>query len=374
MRRQSAKGKSQTLATDGQSEFGRLRGFIKDKNKVTTFCLLLFAFCVSSFPVRAATPLESYVRSVEEAAKVAADIIENDYSRAEETELLRRIKDLVPTTADVARDSAGKDLTHVDNAWLQQAIEKLEAEDEGTRYSQLIEMADRLEALSRSLRTALDNQSSTAVTATRDRLQQILARSEYQPEAEKDSAIQGWLKKIREKINDLLAKLFFGNSPKSAPNPGSLQVIRWLIIAALVVSLVWATVLLLRRVQLRRAKLKDDGMGEDVREILGEQFDADLTSDDLLRTAAEMARKGEYRMAIRRAYLALLYELEQRGKVHLHRAKTNRDYLGELKNEPYIYPPVAFLTNNYERVWYGHGAATLEDYAGFIEKFREVAR
>lgn len=115
-------------------------------------------------------------------------------------------------------------------------------------------------------------------------------------------------------------------------------------------------------------------MGEDVREILGEQFDADVTSDDLLKTAAEMARKGEYRMAIRRAYLALLYELEQRGKVRLHRAKTNRDYLGELQNEPYIYPPVASLTNNYERVWYGHGAATLEDYAGFIEQYREVAR
>jgi Domain of unknown function (DUF4129) len=72
--------------------------------------------------------------------------------------------------------------------------------------------------------------------------------------------------------------------------------------------------------------------------------------------------------------LALLYELEQRGKVHLHRAKTNRDYLGELQNEPQIYPPVASLTNNYERVWYGDGAATLEDYAGFIEKYREVAR
>ena len=52
-----------------------------------------------------------------------------------------------------------------------------------------------------------------------------------------------------------------------------------------------------------------------MREILGEQFDADVTADDLLKTAAEMARKGEYRLAIRRAYLALLYELEQRGKL-----------------------------------------------------------
>ena len=150
-----------------------------------------------------------------------------------------------------------------------------------------------------------------------------------------------------------------------------MQAIRWLIIAALVASLIWATILLLRRFQLRQAKLKDDGI-DTVREILGEQFDADLTSDDLLRTAAEMARKGEYRLAIRRAYLALLYELEQRGKLHLHRAKTNRDYLGELQHESSMYPSVATLTSNYERVWYGHGAATMEDYARFIEKYREV--
>ncbi len=370
--KQKAKGKRQKAKVG----FGGLRRFYQ-KNRVPTFCLLPFAFCLllSLSPFAwAATSLENYVRRVEEAAKLATDVVENDYDRDEETDRLRRITDLVPPTEDIARDSVSKDLTHADNAWLQQAIEKLDAEDEDARHAQLVEITHRLDVLSRSLRASLNKQATTETNAPRDRLQQILARSEYQPEEEKDSAIQAWLKKIRQKINELLNKLFFGNSPKSAPNPGSLQAIRWLIIAALLASLVWATVLLLRRFQLRQAKLKDDGMGEESREILGEQFDADLTSDDLLKTAAEMARKGEYRLAIRRAYLALLYELEQRGKVHLHRAKTNRDYLGELQNEPYIYPPVASLTNNYERVWYGYGAATLEDYAGFIEQYREVAR
>lgn len=361
---------------DGKSVLGRPCGFSQIKNKVLPFCLLILlsvvTVCLLVPPVQAASTLENYVRRVEDAAKLATNVVENDYSRAEETELLRRITDLVPPTEDIARNATDKDLTHADNAWLQQAIENLDAEDEDQRYSQLVKIANQLAALSRSLRASLAQQAAPQANVPRDRLQQILARSEYQPEEEKESAIQGWLKKIREKINDLLAKLFFGNSPQSAPNPGSLQAIRWLIIAALVASLVWATVLLMRRFQLRQAKLKDDGVGEESREILGEQFDADVTSDDLLKTAAEMARQGEYRLAIRRAYLALLYELEQRGKVRLHRAKTNRDYLGELQHEPYIYPPVASLTTNYERVWYGHGAATMEDYAGFIEKYREV--
>ena len=338
------------------------------------FCLLCVTFCLLSVPVSAATSLENYVQRVEEAAKLAADVVENDYSRDEETDLLQRITDLIPKTEDVARDEQGRDLTHVDNAWLQQAIEKLDTEDDDERYAQLSTIADRLAALSRSLRAALEKQSAPTADTTRERLQKILARQEYQPEEEKESALQAWIKKIRQRINELLGRLFFGNSSKNLPNAGSLIAIRWLIILALLASLVWATVLLLRRFQLRQAKLEDDNPDEESREILGEQFDADVTADDLLKTAAEMARKGEYRLAIRRAYLALLYELEQRGKLRLHRAKTNRDYLGDLQQDPYIYSPVSMLTNRYERVWYGDAAATLEDYAGFIEKYREVAR
>ncbi|HEX4946891.1 MAG TPA: DUF4129 domain-containing protein [Blastocatellia bacterium] len=314
------------------------------------------------------------MQRVEEAAKLANDVIENDYSQAEETELLRRITDLVPATEDVARDEQGKDLTHVDNAWLSDAIQKLDTEDEDERYAKLVEISDRLDALSQTLRASLNNPAATEANAARDRLQQILARQEYQPEEEKDSAIQAWIKKIRQKINELLAKLFLSNAPKTAPSSSSLQIVRWLIILALIASLVWAAVLLLRRFQLRQAKLADDATDESAREILGEQLDADVTADDLLKHAAEMARKGEYRLAIRRAYLALLYELEQRGKLRLHRAKTNRDYLSELKNETNVYPPVVALTNNYERVWYGYEAATHEDYSGFLEKYREVAR
>lgn len=368
MRNQKANSKRQRAKV----EFGNERALYR-KKIAPIFCLLLFPICLLISSVWAATPLENYVQRLEEAARLAADVVDNDYSDEVEAEQLRRIADLVPKTEDVTRDSDGKDLTHVDNAWVQQALENLDKADEDKRYEQLAELAARLGALSRSLRTTLEKQSLPESASARERLQQILARGEYQPEEEKDSAIQGWLKKIRQKINEWLAKLFFGKSPSLGSNPGSLQVVRWIIILALVASLVWATVLLLRRFQLRQIKLKDEE-SEEVREILGEQFDADVTADDLLKTAADLARQGQYRLAIRRAYLALLYELEQRGKLRLHRAKTNRDYLGDLKQDPYIYSPVVLLTNRYERVWYGDTAATPEDYSGFIDKYREVVR
>jgi hypothetical protein len=337
-------------------------------------CFLLFAFCLLPTPAGAAATLENYVERVQTAAKQAAEVRDNDYTQAEEVEALRQIIELLPATEEVAREGSGKDITHVDNSWLHQAVENLEQADGDKRYSQLASIAARLESLGQRLQSALRQQASVTAIATQDRLRQILARSEYQPEEKKDSALQSWLKKIQQKIRELLAKLFFKNPSAPGPSPGSLQALRWLIIAALIASLGWAAVLLLQRFQLRQARLKDDGEGDETREILGEEFAADVTTDDLIKTAAEMARKGEYRLAIRRVYLALLYELEQRNKLRLHRAKTNLDYLSELKNEPYIYPPVSILTNSYERVWYGHAVATMEDYAGFIEKYREVAR
>ncbi len=371
MRKQTAKGKSQTVATDGKVRFG---GKVFSEFLKSSAALLPFAFCLLVCPVWAVTSFENYVQRVAEAAKLAADIVENDYTIEEETELLRQITERLPATEDITREINSKDVTHVDNSWLHQTIKKLDLNDEDNRYSQLIVMTKRLAALSRSLQASLQQGAPTEANATRERLQQILARNEYQPEEKQESAIQAWLRKIQQRIRDLLAKLFLKDPSAAGPSPGSIQALRWIIIIALIASLAWAAVLLLQRFQLRQAKLKDSGDEDGRREILGEQFDADVTADDLLKTAAEMARKGEYRTAIRRAYLALLYELEQRGKLHLHRAKTNRDYLGELKNEQYIYPPVSLLTTNYERVWYGHAAATLEDYAGFIEKYREVAR
>jgi hypothetical protein len=366
MSRQRANNKPTATANGGSYRY--------QPKRALTCCLLSVVCCLLSSPLWATTSLDNYVQRVEVAAKLASDVVDNDYSRAEEDDLLRRITELLPATEDVARDASGKDVTHVDNSWLHQALKTLDQADEDARYTQLAEMAERLATLGRRLRATVAQQSLSEANPTRERLQQILARAEYQPEEKKDSAIQGWLRKIRQKINELLARLFFRNSSTTAPSPGSLQVIRWFIIAALLASLAWAAVLLLRRLQLRQAKLQDDESAEDVREILGEEFAADVTAEDLIKSAAELARKGEYRLAIRRAYLAVLYELEQRGKLRLHRAKTNRDYLGELKHEQYIYPPVSALTNSYERVWYGYEAATLEDYAGFIEKYREVAR
>jgi Domain of unknown function (DUF4129) len=339
--------------------------------RVAIFLLFVSIFSVAGF---AATSLREYIHRLDEAGTLASDLAQNADGSEYETEELQRLTKLLPATEDIARDAASQDIVHVDNSWLHESIKKLDADDEEMRASQLQEISERLQALHQIL-TAKPSSNAT-VTPSKEKLQEILNRSEYKPDEAKASSIQAWLKRMGKRFTDWLRKFFSNNQKPDGVSPlnftGMPDLARIFLVAALAVFLIWAFVTLFKRLRQNGGKIRKTA--KEKVEILGEVFDADITGDDLIKDAAEMARRGDYRMAIRRAYLAMLYEMEQRGKLRLHRAKTNNDYLKELRNDKYTYPSVEIMTNRYERVWYGLSAATMEDYSGFIENYREVAR
>jgi len=88
--------------------------------------------------------------------------------------------------------------------------------------------------------------------------------------------------------------------------------------------------------------------------------------------ASELARQGEYRKAIRRAYIALLCDLDQRGKLRLDRSMTNRDYLDAMRSEQGIYPTFSVMTLAFERAWYGQARATEEEFRNFVALYQEA--
>ena len=334
---------------------------------------LLLTVCIFSATGFAATSLKEYIHRLDEAAKLASDLAQNNDGNEAETTELQRLTRLLPATEDIARDAASQEIVHVDNSWLHESIKKLATDDEEKRAEQLQEIRERLSALHQSLTAKYS--LNTTPTASKEKLQDILNRREYNLDQEKSSSIQAWLKRTMKRIFEWLEKLFSGGKKSDVPQGtigGMPDLARIFIVAALAVFLIWAFVTLFKRLRQHGGKIKKTA--RDKVEILGEVFEADITGDDLIKDAAEMARRGDYRMAIRRAYLAMLYEMEQRGKLRLHRAKTNNDYLKELRNDKYTYPSVEFMTNRYEKVWYGLSAATMEDYSGFIENYREVAR
>ena len=97
MRRQKVKGKRQKA---------------KGRHAVRIFVSFwLVAFGLWLVPAKAVTPLENYVQRVEAAAKIAADAADNEHSQDEEADLLRQVAELLPTTENIARDAASKDIT-----------------------------------------------------------------------------------------------------------------------------------------------------------------------------------------------------------------------------------------------------------------------
>jgi hypothetical protein len=104
--------------------------------------------------------------------------------------------------------------------------------------------------------------------------------------------------------------------------------------------------------------------------VLGEQLKPEDTSTDLLAEAEALARQGELRAAIRKAYIALLVELGDRKLITLAQHKTNRDYLNSVRTIPMLHSTMRGLTDSFERHWYGFDEATENDWLNFRSRYK----
>ena len=112
-----------------------------------------------------------------------------------------------------------------------------------------------------------------------------------------------------------------------------------------------------------RAKKKEK---EEARIVLGERLAPGQTPAGLISEAEALARAGDLRGAIRKAYIAVLFELGERRILRLAAHKTNRDYLSAIRRErAALYGDMQPLTHNYERHWYGFAPATDADWHDF---------
>ena len=107
----------------------------------------------------------------------------------------------------------------------------------------------------------------------------------------------------------------------------------------------------------------------EARVVLGERLEADQTAADLLAQAEILAREGNLRAAIRKAYIALLCELGDRKIISLAQHKTNRDYLNSVRDKASLYASMRKLTSSFELHWYGFVPANENDWNEFSGSF-----
>ena len=111
---------------------------------------------------------------------------------------------------------------------------------------------------------------------------------------------------------------------------------------------------------------------EGARIVLGERLEPDQSARDLLSEAENLARTGDLRAAIRKAYIALLLELGERKIITLEQHKTNRDYLRAVRRVERLYPNVKQLTDSFELHWYGSARATETDWQAFRSGYKQA--
>ncbi|MEO8435588.1 MAG: DUF4129 domain-containing protein [Pyrinomonadaceae bacterium] len=325
---------------------------------------LLLMFAAS---MQAATTLLEYRQRVERAV-----VVLNGVSSGKETEggtmiAVGQVRGLLPAKETVVA-STGQ--WEVDNTWLHEALSDYEKMPASTqRADALRRTTERLQALGVRL-VELENSAPTGdarLSQNKERLAEILRRSEYQKKQAESSA----LARLWQRIMKWLSNLF----PKSAPmSPESATTVssgaQYFVVAvalAVIAYVIWklAPRFLVRRKAKKKKKRK-------ARIVLGERLEPDQTSGDLLADAEALARAGDLRAAIRKGYIALLCELGDRKIIRLAQYKTNRDYLSAVRQIAPLHDEMRKLTNSFESHWYGFAPATETEWHTFRSGYQRA--
>jgi hypothetical protein len=330
--------------------------------------LLLLAQAVSAIPVsdyhkrirQAVTALDSLAQSDETESVAAYD--------TRDVQTVAGVRALLPQTESV--DWNGTSFS-VDNSWLHQELDKFSAGRSAGRYDLLRGTTERLKAIDERI-TEIEKPASGTMgnkTEERRKLAEILQRPEYARKIKRENALSRLMDRFLKWLRDLLPK----PQPISSGSAGVISKTAQIFVIALALGVLAFVLKLFLPRMLRSRRPKKKGKAR-ARIVLGERLEPDQSALDLLSEAEALARRGELRAAIRKAYIALLVELGERKIISLAQYKTNRDYLRAVREVEPLYGNVKQLTDSFERHWYGLAQATETDWLAFRSTYKQALR
>jgi hypothetical protein len=318
-----------------------------------------------------ATPVSEYQKHLGQAITALDSLAqiadENETIPAFETrtiETITSVRQLLPANETI---ELGQQRFTVDNSWLQADLEKFKNSSVTERPVLRVQVIERLQAI----RERINEVELTASANDKDqktrKLAEILQRPEYARKVKEESALGRLWRQFWQWIQNLIPK----PKPIAPGVAGILSKIAQLfvILLALGVLIFVAKLFLPRLLHSRRAKRK---VKEGARIVLGERLEPDQSATDLLLEAESLARSGDLRAAIRKAYIALLLELGERKIIVLEQHKTNHDYLRAVRRVERLYPNVKQLTDSFELHWYGLARATETDWQAFRSGYKQA--
>ncbi|HSE16863.1 MAG TPA: DUF4129 domain-containing protein [Pyrinomonadaceae bacterium] len=321
-------------------------------------CLFVFPATVAAIPISEyQSNLKRAISTIETVGEPAENEADNDYyNRLKLSIEIIRIS--LPAHETVEFEG---EVYKVDNSWLHKNLDELENE---TDLSERVrEIYWKLRAIEERVAERQNPGNRTAENKqwAKTRMESILARPEYAADPKASNA----LFRLLQDFARWLAKWLPTPRGFSSGRVNTISLIAQIIviaIAALVIIYVLKTLFVWFSGRSRRPRTRKKRAP---RIVLGERLEPEATATDLLSEAEALARQGDLRAAIRKAYIALLVELGDRKLISLAHHKTNRDYLNSLRSVPQLHSRMRGLTDSFERHWYGYDNATPNDWQDF---------
>ena len=321
---------------------------------------LLFVFLLAA-EASAGSRLLNYenrvVRAAEQIERIKAD---REYSE----DGITYIKRLLPRSEEI--DFEGRAVS-VDNTWLHEMLDSYASEkDPQQKIAKLNDLSGRLRSLDEHLRrTEVDN--SVESSDAGQKIREILSRPAYQPEPE--SPIGAFLKKVLHKIREFLSEIYMSLTRLLERLLGAGSGAGWIGNVLLVVIVLLGGLAIVR---FGRKIRRPQGKRKKTRVVLGEEVALDSTSRDLVEAALAAARAGDFRTAVRKLYVSLLYELSERGLIELEDSATNHEYLRKAARFAGVAAPMRYLTDRFDYVWYGMFPTSEDDFADYMARYLEA--
>jgi hypothetical protein len=323
--------------------------------------LIHFLLIAAALDVSAETLLkyENRVkRAAEQVARIKSDA---DY----EASGIEDIRQLVPPQEAVELE--GRRFS-VNNKWLHTALDDYEAEnDPQVKKAKLAEIGDRLAALDAALiRAAESTLQNDSGQDSRARLRDILNRAEFHEK--KESRLAAFVREVRTKVVNFLAEIWraFGRMLQKIFGSGAEgSIVSKILMVVVLGAFVYFVVRLAMQIKPRRKKGRK-------RTVLGEEIEANATPGDLFEAAMAAARAGDFRAAVRKLYISLLYELSERNLIEIEESATNHDYLTRLSRYGALVPPVREMTDRFDVSWYGLLPTSPDEFAAYLARYNEA--
>lgn len=323
------------------------------KKSIISFFVVLILMAGDAF---AASSIKDYSSRIDQCLEIIDSLKAGDEDAGPGVSY---IKSKLPATEEI---DSNNQVIKVDNQWLHSLLDQYKIEkDEQKKDEKLDEASGRLSALKAEIESqpSPTDESSDGKAEIKD----ILSRVEYQKKVE--DPISKFIRETKQRVWDLITEIYnrafellFGSGGKAS------WLFRAIVIGAVAIVLFFAIRMIART---RRSKKRVK-----TRTVLGEEIEEGMTPRDLAQAAEAAARTGDFRSAIRKLYISLLYELAERQLIELEPNATNHDYLARLSRFSVLDAPFRYLTDRFDYTWYGMYPSSPDDYESCLRRYQEA--